>query len=566
MGVLDHESRQLIGGWTMVYDEGFYVSVNLNGTAVPSKLLFPTNQLKTITLFNRSIHKHDFLDRKHSLSQSFDDKNAIQQSFVFHGVLKYRQSTNNSNVEERRVCHLHLLDNSDTEDINGHTECYVTDPSQTSIGWYSTSEITENSWTKTRYGCFEAQKIKKPTKSPSSQSSTKFDPYIKSFSLSESLRKRVGYNTGNSANIKAWQSLFSPSLMKQISAVSLLDPYSTLSQFNSTSYACQLSNPPTDSLKTDSHISLPKNFSAMLNPFSTQQDRERLKDVWNEDVIAQGECGSCYAVSSMYTLQSRANLYLHKTRKNSVSRQNTGLRTSSWQLYLPELSIQDALWCSIYNQGCFGGYPFLIGKYTHENGVPLHSCFNEDNPPVNTCLKLHGSFKSLFNSGCNSDSFVYTADYGYVGGCYECCSEKAMQEELFYGGPIVVAFHALQEIQNFQGNIYNTTNEKHSRVCGLPGHNMNGWEYTNHAAVVVGWGEEKDTNGKDTIKYWIVRNSWGKNWGTEGYFKIVRGKNFLGIENQAVYMDPDFKRGYLKKILSSDSTHPREHNKKKVPS
>jgi hypothetical protein len=100
----------------------------------------------------------------------------------------------------------------------------------------------------------------------------------------------------------------------------------------------------------------------MLNPFSTQQDRERLKDVWNEDVIAQGECGSCYAVSSMYTLQSRANLYLHKTRKNSVSRQNTGLRTSSWQLYLPELSIQDALWCSIYNQGCFGGYPFLIGK------------------------------------------------------------------------------------------------------------------------------------------------------------------------------------------------------------
>ena len=57
---------------------------------------------------------------------------------------------------------------------------------------------------------------------------------------------------------------------------------------------------------------------------------------------------------------------------------------------------------------------------------------------------------------------------------------------------------------------------------------MNPWEYTNHAVVCVGWGEEY-INGQ-IVKYWILKNSWGIRWGLNGYFKMRRGNNNGGIE------------------------------------
>ena len=42
-----------------------------------------------------------------------------------------------------------------------------------------------------------------------------------------------------------------------------------------------------------------------------------------------------------------------------------------------------------------------------------------------------------------------------------------------------------------------------------------------------------DSKGTENgTPYWLVANSWSTQWGEDGFFKILRGKNECGIEGQ----------------------------------
>lgn len=55
-------------------------------------------------------------------------------------------------------------------------------------------------------------------------------------------------------------------------------------------------------------------------------------------------------------------------------------------------------------------------------------------------------------------------------------------------------------------------------------HHTSGGLIGGHAVKILGWGVENDT------PYWLVANSWNPDWGQNGFFKILRGKNECGIE------------------------------------
>merc|ERR1711920_891086 len=87
-------------------------------------------------------------------------------------------------------------------------------------------------------------------------------------------------------------------------------------------------------------------------------------------------------------------------------------------------------------------------------------------------------------------------------------------------GPVETAFTVYADFANYASGIYQHTS---------------GSELGGHAVRIVGWGVDSGT------KYWKVANSWNPYWGEKGYFRIKRGDDEGGIENQAIASAPDAK-------------------------
>jgi len=96
---------------------------------------------------------------------------------------------------------------------------------------------------------------------------------------------------------------------------------------------------------------------------------------------------------------------------------------------------------------------------------------------------------------------------------------RRMQEDLMKNGPLSVSFVVYQSFLTFfkenPKGIYTKSQN--------PGKQLGG-----HAVRLVGWGEE------NSQKFWIVANSWGPEWGHDGYFRIERGVDLLAIESRRV--------------------------------
>jgi len=112
--------------------------------------------------------------------------------------------------------------------------------------------------------------------------------------------------------------------------------------------------------------------------------------------------------------------------------------------------------------------------------------------------------------------------YYYKGKTQTASGEKAIQQMIMAGGPVETAFTVFSDFELYTSGIY---------------HHVSGEMAGGHAVRMVGWGVDGG------VKYWKVANSWNPYWGEKGFFRIRRGTNEGGIEDDVVGSSSDAEWG-----------------------
>nr|XP_033812957.1 tubulointerstitial nephritis antigen-like [Geotrypetes seraphini] len=229
--------------------------------------------------------------------------------------------------------------------------------------------------------------------------------------------------------------------------------------------------------------------------------------------LDQGNCAGSWAFSTAAVASDR------------ISIQSMGHMT-------PMLSPQHLLSCDIRNQrGCSGGRVDGAWWYLRRKGVVTDDCYpftsqEKDKVPARSPCMMHsrstGRGKRQATARCPSlhahSNEIYQATPAYR----LASSEKDIMKEVMENGPVQAIMEVHEDFFLYKGGIY-----RHTPVtAGKPKHYR---RHGTHSVKITGWGEEKIPSGQSQ-KYWIAANSWGKNWGESGYFRIARGANECEIE------------------------------------
>lgn len=190
----------------------------------------------------------------------------------------------------------------------------------------------------------------------------------------------------------------------------------------------------------------------------------------------QGNCGSCWAFSTTGDMEGTA--FTHFGVKRNLSEQN----------------LVD---CVAADYQCQGGLPSDAFDYVIRNGIQQES---EYKYTAKSDMCKYKKDLQVFKI----DSWVQLPE-----------NETLIASYVFKNGPVSIGINA--DLMQFysQGIITNVTECDPTSL--------------DHAVLIVGYGEYKK------VKYWKVKNSWGLNWGENGYFRIIRGKGACGLNKMVTH-------------------------------
>ena len=224
---------------------------------------------------------------------------------------------------------------------------------------------------------------------------------------------------------------------------------------------------------------------------------------WTTPIKNQGDCGSCWAFAAIGALEAMANV-----RKGYPD----------IDLDLSEQHLVSC--CRSGCNGCRGGSTTYAWDYLKDNGgAILESCFPYEGVDANGCGDWESDECDEDPVPCNSkceewmDFVVPISSFGY----YNEPAPSLIKSTIVNHGPVVTYMLVYGDLRYHRGGIY-----EHDPDAELRG---------GHVVVIIGY--------NDSENYLICKNSWGTNWGEDGYFRISYGECMLGEQIYYVDINPN---------------------------
>lgn len=189
----------------------------------------------------------------------------------------------------------------------------------------------------------------------------------------------------------------------------------------------------------------------------------------------QGQCGSCWDFSATETLESVCELAGY------------GLNT---------FSEEQTLDCDTTSYGCNGGWPYSAYKYLIQAG----GVESEADYPYTASGGQCNANPSDFEK-CKPSSWKYVT---------QSQDESTMKNFLYNNSPLSICVDA-SSWQFYSGGVIMASN------CGTQ---------IDHCVQATGWTTVQGTAA------WIVRNSWGTDWGNSGYLYVQYGEDTCAIAQE----------------------------------
>jgi C1A family cysteine protease len=195
----------------------------------------------------------------------------------------------------------------------------------------------------------------------------------------------------------------------------------------------------------------------------------------------QGYCGSCYAFGAAAAAEGAYNYF-------------NGFYDDAVQ----DFSESYIIWC-------LGKYGPYSDSFTGCDGADYG--YKEVEALTKEGITEEANFPYTVNdpNGCThwSDPVVVFQSWFRV----PCGDIDAIKTAIMTYGPVDAAVYVGSAFQAYSGGIYQDSRTScNAQPCY--------YTTVNHAVSLVGW---DDNNGNG---YWILRNSWGKSWGENGYMRI----------------------------------------------